>query len=358
MSRGHLDTVWARLLRSRRASLGAVILGTLALLGIFAEILVGPAPLIAVGPGAAGSPGSAWGITVLPAVTRSARYDALTRADIVRRHADDRALWPLVRHGPNEPADAGALAPSTWEHPLGTDALGRDLAARQIHGARTALGLSLGAVVLSMLLGVALGGLAGYFRGFWDDRLVRLVETVDTFPAIIVVALVRAIERQPSALSLVLAVAFVRWAEVARLVRVEVLHAAAEDYVLAARAVGCSPTRVFWRHILPNAMGPAIVSSVFGVASVILLEVAISFLGLGVPSTVPSWGETLAEGARHPTALRLIFLPGVLLLLTVGGTYLLADALRDAIDPRAVRQRAGSASDDSPLSILQDSMRS
>jgi peptide/nickel transport system permease protein len=348
-TRSHFDTVWARLLRSRRATLGAVILGTLALLGIFAELLVGPAPLVAIGPG---------GVAVLPAISESARYDALTREDIERRHAGDLALWPLVRHGPTEPAPAGPLAPSTRAHPLGTDALGRDLAARLIHGARTALGLSLGAVLLSMILGVTLGGLAGYFRGFWDDRLVRLVETVDTFPAIIVVALVRAIERQPSALSLVLAVAFVRWAEVARLVRVEVLHAAAEDYVLAARAIGCSPTRVFWRHIMPNAMGPAIVSSVFGVASVVLLEAAISFLEIGAPSTVASWGETLAEGARHPTALRLILLPGVLLLLTVGGTYLIADALRDAIDPRAVRQRPGSSEDDSPLSILQDSMRS
>jgi peptide/nickel transport system permease protein len=186
-----------------------------------------------------------------------------------------------------------------------------------------------------MLLGVALGGLAGIERGFWDDRLVRLVETVDTFPAIVVVALVRAIERQPSALSLVVAVAFVRWAEVARLVRAEVVRATTEDYVLAARALGASPVRVFARHILPNAMGPAVVSSVFGVASVVLLEAAISFLGMGAESRVASWGETLAEGARDPGRLRLLLLPGVLLMVTVGGTYLIAAALRDATDPRA-----------------------
>src|SRR5439155_26114179 len=119
--------------------------------------------------------------------------------------------------------------------------------ARLVYGARNALGLSLGAVLASVILGVGLGGLAGVGRGFWNDRLVRLVETVDTFPSIIVVALVRAIERHPSALSLVLAVAAVRWAEVARLVRAEVLRASAEGYVVAARALGAHPLRTFWR---------------------------------------------------------------------------------------------------------------
>ena len=166
---------------------------------------------------------------------------------------------------------------------------------------------------------------------------MRLVETVDTFPAIIVVALVRAIERQPSALSLVIAVSIVRWAEVARLVRAESLRVAAEDYVMAARALGASRARVFVRHVLPNAIGPVFVSSVFGIASIVLLECAISFLGMGAPTDVPTWGETLAEGAREPAHLRLVLLPGLLVLLTVGGSYLVADALRDAFDPRAIR---------------------
>jgi peptide/nickel transport system permease protein len=136
----------------------------------------------------------------------------------------------------------------------------------------------------------------------------------------------------------VIAVAFVRWAEVARLVRAEVIRASAEDYVTAARALGASPFRVFWRHILPNTLGPAIVSSVFGVASVVLLEAALSFLKMGAPTRVASWGETLAEGAQDPDRLRLIVLPGVLLAATVGGSYLLAAALRDATDPRAARR--------------------
>ncbi len=321
----HAHIAWQRLSQSRRAVFGLVLLGLLALTGIFAEVIASPAPIVAIG---------ARGVVILPGVVHAAEYAAMSRADIDARHRGDAALWPVVRYGPNTQVDPGAP-----DHLLGTDDEGRDLLARLVYGARTALGLSLGAVFLGMILGVALGGLAGYERGFWNDRLVRLVETVDTFPTIIVVALVRAIERQPSALSLVIAVALVRWAEVARLVRAEVVRASAEDYVIAAQALGATPRRTFLRHVLPGAIGPAIVSSVFGVASVVLLEAAISFLGMGVESRVASWGETMAEGARDPARLRLLVCPGVLLVLTVGGTYLLAAALRDATDPRLARER-------------------
>jgi peptide/nickel transport system permease protein len=313
-------------------TLGAVVLGLLALLAIFAELLAAPAPITWIGPR---------GVEILPAVTRAAALEALSDDEIAARYEGGAAVWPLVRHGPTRATPAGPHAPSSRSHPLGTDAEGRDLAARLVYGARTALGPSLTAVLAGMVLGVALGGLAGTYHGFWNDRLVRLVETVDTFPAILVVALVRAIEREPSALSLVIAVAIVRWAEIARLVRAEVLRASAEDYVLAARALGSTRLRTFYRHILPNAIGPAIVSSVFGVASVVLLEAAISFLAMGAPTRAASWGETLAEAAHHPRELRLLLLPGALLLATVGGSYLLADALRDAVDARTARARRG-----------------
>lgn len=320
----------ARLARSRRAAMGVIILATLALSGIFAELIASPAPIVAVGHGQ---------VQILPGVLHAAAYDALSRAEIDALHEGDAALFPPVRSGPTRPSEAGPHAPASLEHPLGTDAQGRDLVARLLFGARTALGLSLGTVLFSMLLGSMVGGLSGYFRGSWNDVLTRLVETIDTFPAIIVVALVRAIEREPSALSLVIAVAAVRWAEVARLVRAEVLLATSEEYVTAARALGATPLRIFWRHILPNAVGPVLVSAVFGVASVVLLEAALSFLAMGAPTRVSSWGETLAEGAREPAHVGLILLPGLLLLATVGGSWLLADALRDAMDPHEIRRR-------------------
>lgn len=320
----------SRLARSRRAVFGIALLGSLVLLGTFAELVASPAPIVALGSGR---------VLIFPGVTRAPAYALMSRAEIDALHRGDAAIWPLVRASPIEPADVGPSAPCSREHPLGTDALGRDLAARLIYGARTALGLAFFAVLSGMLLGGAVGGLAGVYRGIWNDTLTRLVATIDTFPAIIVVALVRAIEREPSALSLVIAVSAVRWAEVARLVRAEVLRARAEEYVTAARALGASNARIFFRHLLPAAAPPVLVSSAFGVGSVVLLEAAMSFLSMGAPTRVASWGETLAEGARDPSQLRLLVLPGVLLLATVGGSWLLSDALRVAIDPSAAQDQ-------------------
>lgn len=326
----HAAAFLRRMVGSTRVAAGTVLLGVLALLAIFAELLAAPAPIARFGSD---------GTEILPAVTEAAELESLTEAELRVRFEVGVAIWPPIRYGPEQRTDAGPNASPSLDHPLGTDFESRDLAARLIYGARTALGLSLSAVLVGMFLGVVLGGLAGTLRGLWNDGLVRLVETVDTFPAILVVAIVRAIEREPSALSLVLAVAFVRWAEIARLVRAEVLRASSEEYVMAAHALGSTRLRVFYRHILPNALGPTIVSSVLGVASVVLLEAAISFLGMGAPTRVASWGETLGQAARHPSEIRLLVFPGLLLLATVGGSYLIADALRDAVDARTVRAR-------------------
>jgi peptide/nickel transport system permease protein len=337
----HVRVILARVLRSRRAAVGISMLGVLALLGVFAEWIAAPAPIVALGP-----------LEVLPAVVHHERFDDLPESTAEALYQGRAAVWPLVRAGPATLTSEGAHSPPSRSHPLGTDGNGRDVLARLVYGARTALGLSLGAILLSMALGTALGGLAGLRGGFWNDALVRLVETVDTFPAIIVVALVRAIERTPSALSLVIAVAIVRWAEVARLVRAEVLRASSEGYVVAARALGASPIRIFYTHILRNAAGPILTSGVFGVAAIVLLEAAISFLAIGAPTRDASWGETIAQGAtlwlRPPgagaapgpgatTALRLLLAPGVFLLVTIVGSYLVAEAVRNAMEPKTAR---------------------
>lgn len=320
----HATITLRRFLRDRRATVGAVVLGMLALVGIFAELLAAPAPLLVLGPGH---------VDVAPAIKRP--YASSEDPD--KPYTDAFVVWPIVRASPTAPTSAGPFAPSSAAHPLGTDEKGRDIFARVVYGARNALGLSVAAIFLSTVFGVFLGGLSGIRGGVSRTVLVRLVETVDSFPAIIVVALVWAIERQPSSLSLILAIAFVRWAEVARLVHAESMRATTEDYALAARALGASRTRIFLQHVLPNALGPVTVSSVFGVASVVLLDASLAFLEMGTPSDSASWGELLAQGARHPEALRLLILPGALLLATVGASYLLAEALREAMDPRAAR---------------------
>lgn len=320
----------AHLWSSKRVALGSTFLGLLALVAIFADLFAGDAPLLVRGPS---------GIVYLPAIMHPEHFTALTPEEIERRYDGRAAVWPLVRHGPERESVDKLVGPSR-AHPLGTDERGRDVLARLVFGARTALGLSVVAIAISMLFGVVLGGAAGFLGPGWNRRLERLVETVDTFPAIIVVALIRAIEGAPSALSLVIGVAVVRWAEVARLVRGEVLRAGSEDYVLAARGLGNSRAQILVRHLLPNTIGPVITSSVFGIASIALLEASISFLEMGKPTRAASWGETLAEAARHPSELRLLLAPGILLGLTVGTSYLFADALRDAVDARTVRLRS------------------
>lgn len=326
----HAAIVFRRFSASRRAVVGVSMLGVLVLVGVFAEVIAAPAPLFAKGPR---------GTEMLPAIVQADAFEQKTEEEVARLYDGSVAVWPLVRSGPRTRSAVGPFAKASRAHPLGTDEKGRDVLARLVYGARSALLLSLAALLVSTVLGVFLGGLSGIRGGASRDALVRLVETVDTFPAIIVVALVRAIEREPTALSLVIAVAFVRWAEVARLVHAETLRASTEDYAVAARALGASRARIFFRHVLPNALGPVTVSSVFGVASIVLLEVAISFLGMGVPTEAASWGETLAEGARNPSELRLLVLPILFVFMTVSGSYLVAEALRDAMDPRSARVR-------------------
>lgn len=315
------QTGWLRrwLGRSRRARLGVLVLATVVLPAVFAEIIAADAPVVAVGPR---------GVAVLPAVVPPVAYEGRDRTGILSYHEADATIWPLVRCGPTSDCGDGADAGASLEHPLGTDGEGRDVLARVVYGARHALGLALAAILLATVFGVLLGSLAGYVGGFWDEVLARPIELVQAFPAIVVVAVIRAIFPEHAAWSLVFAVAAVRWAEVARLVRAEVVRVGAQPHVLAARALGCGHMRVLRRHIFPPALRPVVVSAMFGVASIVLLEVAVSFLGLGVEG---SWGVMLAEGLGGDS-LRTTLAAGAALGITVAATYLVADATEEALD--------------------------
>jgi peptide/nickel transport system permease protein len=321
--------VLARLRASRRALVGALGLAMLLLLAIFADLVAGDAPLVA--------PGSPEG-AVIPGIVHPARIVVLSDADLATTFPRDRGLWPVVRAGPERETGALLAAPSS-EHPLGTDERGRDVFARLVFGARTAVGIGLAAILVSLVIGAALGGAAGFVSRAWDARLERFVELAGSFPVVVVVAIVRVIEHRPSVLSLVAAVAVVRSAEVARLVRAEVLRASPEDYVLAGRALGASRGRIFWRHMVPNIVGPVLVSATVGIGSIALVEAAVSFLEIGKPLTTASWGEMLAEAARHSGETRLFLYPAALLFATVGATYLAGDALRQALDSRIPPRR-------------------
>lgn len=323
----HFGWLRRRLRRSMRVRLSVLVLALIAMPALFAEFVAADHPIVAFGPE---------GVSLLPAIVGSQSERGASAAEIAERHAADVAWWPLIRSGPSSTATVGPHAPATWSHPLGTDRAGRDVAARLLYGIRRALGLTALVLVVSLLLGGFLGALAGFRGGVFDELLSRPVEFVQSFPSVVVVAVVRAIDPEGSIWSLVLAIAAVRWAEIARLVREEVARLSSENFVLAARALGCPRRRIVRRHIAPLALGPIVVSLMFSAASVVLLEVAVSFLGLGLPG---SWGGLIAEGLESGASVLPALWAALALGLTVGAVHLLADALSETLDARVATTR-------------------
>lgn len=230
-------------------------------------------------------------------------------------------------------------APFGPRFPLGTDALGRDVAAGLAYGARVSLLVGLVSTAVALLIGVPLGAAAGYFGGLVDDLAMRFTELFQTVPsfalAIVLVAIL-----QPSLASIVLAIAIVSWPPVTRLVRAEFLSLRGRDYVLAAKTVGQSTPRIIFTQVLPNTIAPIIVMASLMVASAILLESSLSFLGLGDPNLM-SWGYMVGAGrTRLIEAWWISFFPGVAIVLTVLALNLVGEGLNDAINPGLSGRRA------------------
>jgi len=219
-------------------------------------------------------------------------------------------------------------------HPLGTDHLGRDLLARVIYGARPALMVGFAAVAISGLIGMAAGLVSGYFGGRVDDVLMRLADIQLAFPFILLAIAVIGV-LGPSLQTIIIVIGVSSWVVYARIVRGAVLTLREREFVQAARALGSGDGRVVLRHILPNALTPWLVVATLDMARVIVIESALSFLGLGVQPPTPTWGGMLADGRVYiSTAWWLATFPGLAILVTVLGINLFGDGLRDTLDPR------------------------
>ena len=245
----------------------------------------------------------------------------------------ERKIFPPIPHlGSDIDLRAPFETPSA-EHLLGTDKLGRDVLAGLIHGSRVSLSIGFVAVGIALVVGVVLGALAGYF-GSWIDLVIsRFFEVMLTIPTFFLIITIAAMY-PPSVFFTMAIIGLTSWVGIARFTRSEFLKIRSLDYVTAALALGVSTRKIMFRHILPNALAPVLVSVVLGVAGAILLESYLSFLGIGVPLEAVTWGSILNEARSATFAWWLAIFPGAAIFITVLAYYLLGEGLRDALDPR------------------------
>ena len=269
----------------------------------------------------------------------------------------DTVIWPPIVYGIDEYDLAGKSAAPAWyplawcppgkdaasmkhtsawsgPHWLGTDEAGRDVCCRMIWGGRVSLSVGLVAVAIYVSIGIVVGAIAGYFRGLCDLIISRIIEVIICFPTFFLILTIVAFFGQ-SITHIMIIIGLTGWTGIARLVRGEFLRLVDQEFVMAGRALGYTPARIIFRHVLPNAMAPVLVSATFGIAGAILTESALSFLGLGISKPTPSWGGLLADGRdalQH--APWLIHFPGFAIFVTITAYNLMGEALRDASDPR------------------------
>jgi peptide/nickel transport system permease protein len=220
-------------------------------------------------------------------------------------------------------------------HLMGTDGLGRDVFSRMLYGARISLMVGFVAVGIATAIGIVLGAIAGFYRGWVDTVIMRIVDVMLSIPTFFLILAVIAF-LTPSIWNIMIVIGLTSWMGVTRLVRAEFLSLRNREFVLAAQALGAKDARLIFTHLLPNSLTPIIVSSILGIASAVLVESGLSFLGLGVQAPQASWGNILTDGKEYiQFAWWLSLFPGLAILITVLGYNLLGDGLRDAYNPRS-----------------------
>jgi ABC-type dipeptide/oligopeptide/nickel transport system permease subunit len=240
----------------------------------------------------------------------------------------------IAPHDPKVQDMSNTLAPPSSSHLLGTDENGRDQLSRVIYGSRIAVIVGLSAILLALVIGVVLGSLSGYLGGAWDAVIMRVADVFFAFPLLIgAIVIVLVVGRGLT--PVVLALGLFSWATVARLLRSSILSVRESEYVEAARSLGAGKLRIVTRHVLPNSMAPVLVFAMVSVATAIVAEASLSYLGVGLPPDVPDWGNMIAAGQKFFGFKDFLwFFPSMAVVFTVLGFVFVGDGLRDALDPR------------------------
>ncbi|HEU4365846.1 MAG TPA: ABC transporter permease [Candidatus Krumholzibacteria bacterium] len=330
-SAGFPRIVWRRLRGDRYGMAGLVVIGFFLLLSWFAPLIANNRPII-----------MRWDDRMLfPAVAQMfpfrffISYPELTSIefDTIKHDPSIALVMPPVIYSPIATSLDSRLARPDHSHLMGTDELGRDVFARIVHGTGISLKVGLVAVGISLVIGVLIGALAGYYGGVADVLLSRLIEIVICFPFLFLILAVIAF-LPPSIYNVMIVIGITRWTDIARYTRAEFVRLKDREFTEAARALGASDCKIIVRHILPNSLAPVLVTATFGIANAILIEAALSFLGLGTQPPTPSWGGILAGAREQDFAWWLTIYPGLAIFLSVTAYNLLGEGLRDASDPR------------------------
>jgi peptide/nickel transport system permease protein len=317
---------------------GLVVIGFLFLVSWFAPVIANNRPIV-----------MRWDERILfPAVAQMfpfrffVSYPELTSVEFeaVKHDPAVALVMPPLPCSPTATSLDSRLARPDRNHPMGTDELGRDVFARVIHGTTISLKVGIVAVGISLVIGLFVGALAGYYGGVADMLLSRLIEIVICFPFLFLILAVIAF-LPPSIYNVMIVIGITRWTDIARYTRGEFVRLKGREFAEAARALGASDRKIIFRHILPNSLAPVLVTATFGIANAILIEAALSFLGLGTQPPTPSWGGLLASAREQDFAWWLTTYPGLAIFVSVTAYNLLGEGLRDASDPRTAYGASG-----------------
>ncbi len=346
VAHGFWAETWLRF-RRRKLAMGALVfVGLLALVALFSPAIAGTKPIVCKYKGRLYFPAMAyfnprWENPVFYRDKFRKRYPQ----NLKRKDPHSWAVWPLVFQDPyrrvgegeweGQPGNpTGADGSPNRYNLMGTDQGGQDVFAKMVHGSRIALLVGFVSTGIAALIGITLGAIAGYLGGWVDILISRLIELVMCIPALVLILALIAIVEKPTIWHLMAVLGITGWTGIARLTRAEFLKLKETEFVTAARALGTGWVRIVFRHILPNALAPVLVPVTFGIASAILTESALSFLGFGAPPPTPSWGTVLNAGRSNLQMWWLILFPGAAIFLTVLAYNLVGEGIQEATDPR------------------------
>ncbi|WP_437201358.1 ABC transporter permease [Planctomicrobium sp. SH664] len=334
---------WQRFRQRKLALLALLLVCALGVVALLAPLIVGTKPIVCRYQGKTYFPFLGYYSPRWESTFASAPFYKRYPQVLKQQDSQGWAIWPLQFNDPERTVDENEWpgrpanprsGPPTSQNWFGTDSRGVDVFAQMVHGTRTALLVGFFSVGISALIGITVGALAGYFGGWVDVVLSRIIEVVMCVPTLILILALIAVIEHPTLWHMMAVIGATSWTGIARLTRGEFLKLKNMDYVAAAKVLGASSGRIIFRYLLPNSLAPILVPITFGIASAILIETSLSYIGFGAPPPTPSWGRLLRSGQANYQNWWLILYPGLAIFLTVLAYNLIGEGVQESTDPR------------------------